>query len=78
VLYGCFQDGQLCGVAELHPAAPGEPAEAAFVVSPDAQHHGIGTALLDVIVLAARNRNNSVIPSLVEPDSRWVAVRKGV
>jgi len=61
VLYGCFQDGQLCGVAELHAAAPGEPAEAAFVVSPDAQHHGIGAALLDVIVLAARNRNHPVV-----------------
>jgi RimJ/RimL family protein N-acetyltransferase len=61
VLYGCFQDGQLCGVAELHAATPGEPAEAAFVVSPDVQHHGIGTALLDAIVLAARNRNHPVI-----------------
>jgi len=61
VLYGCFQDGQLRGVAELHAAAPGEPAEAAFVVSPDLQHHGIGTALLDAIVLAARNRNHPVI-----------------
>ena len=32
ILYGCFQDGRLCGVAELHVAAPGEPAEAAFAV----------------------------------------------
>jgi GNAT superfamily N-acetyltransferase len=61
LLYGCFQDGQLCGVGELHADAPGEPAEAAFVVSPDARHHGIGAALLDVIVLAARNRNHPVI-----------------
>lgn len=61
VVYGCFQDGQLCGVAELHAAAPGEPAEAAFVVSRDLQHHGIGTALLDAIVLAARNRNHPII-----------------
>jgi len=61
LLYGCFQDGRLCGAAELHAAAPGEPAEAAFVVSPDVQHHGIGTALLDAVVLAARNRNHPVI-----------------
>ena len=61
VLYGCFQESQLCGVAELHAAAPGEPAEAAFVVSPDLRHHGIGTALLDTVVLAARNRGHSVI-----------------
>ena len=61
VLYGCFQDGRLCGVAELHAAAPGEPAEAAFVVSPDLRHHGVGTALLDAIVLAARNRRHPVI-----------------
>ena len=61
VLYGCFQDGQLCGVAELHVADPGEPAEAAFAVSRDVQHHGIGTALLDAVVLAARNRNHPVI-----------------
>ena len=61
MLYGCFQDGQLCGVGSCILRLPGEPAEAAFVVSPDAQHHGIGTALLDVIVLAARNRNHPVI-----------------
>ena len=61
LLYGCFQDGRLRGAAELHAAAPGEPAEAAFVVSPDVQHHGIGTALLDAVVLAARNRNHPVI-----------------
>src|SRR5215212_9387432 len=47
LLYGCFQNDQLCGVGELHAGAPGEPAEAAFVVSPDAPHHGIGAALLD-------------------------------
>jgi GNAT superfamily N-acetyltransferase len=45
----------------LHGAAPGEPAEAAFVVSPAVRHHGIGAALLDLIVLAARNRNHPVI-----------------
>ena len=61
VLYGCFQEGRLRGVAELHAAAPGEPAEAAFVVSPDLRDHGIGTALLDAIVLAARNRNRPVV-----------------
>ena len=61
LLYGCFQDDQLCGGGGLHADAPGEPAEAAFVVSPGARHHGIGAALLDVIVLAARNRNHPVI-----------------
>ena len=45
----------------MHAAAPGEPAEAAFVVSRDLRDHGIGTALLDTIVLAARNRNHPVI-----------------
>ena len=60
VLYGCFHDGRLCGAAELHTSAPGELAEAAFVVSPDLQQHGIGTALLDAIVLAAR-RHHPVI-----------------
>ena len=61
VLYGAFQNGRLRGVAELHAAAPGEPAEAAFVVTPDLRDHGIGTALLDAVVLAARNRNHPVI-----------------
>src|SRR4051812_39303239 len=61
ILYGCFADGALCGVAELHAAEPGEPAEAAFVVSPAIRHRGIGTALLDAVVLAARNRNHPVI-----------------
>jgi GNAT superfamily N-acetyltransferase len=42
-------------------AAPGEVAEAAFAVERSLQNQGIGTALLDVIVLAARNRGYAAI-----------------
>ena len=58
LLYGCFHDDDLCGAAELHS---GGPAEAAFAVARDCQDHGIGTALLEAVVLAARNRGHLVI-----------------
>ena len=56
LLHGCFVDGELRGVAELHLGAHGPAAEAAFVVDPALRNQGIGTALLEATVLAARNR----------------------
>jgi GNAT superfamily N-acetyltransferase len=59
VLYGFFVDGMLRGAGELqilHPRFLGREAEAAFSVETPWQSHGIGSALLERLLLAARNR----------------------
>lgn len=56
LVFGCFIDGTLRGVAELHVAQGESPSEAAFAVDRHFQSKGIGTALLEAVVLAARNR----------------------
>jgi len=56
ILLGAFEDGQLVGVAELVPLAERGTAEAAFVVSPEYQGKGIGSALMERAALAATNR----------------------
>ncbi len=59
VLYGFFVDGILRGVAELRFIGWRflcDEAEAAFSVEAPWQSHGIGSALLERILLAARNR----------------------
>jgi GNAT superfamily N-acetyltransferase len=56
LVHGCFVDGVLRGAAELELSDPGQGAEAAFVVEPGFRNRGIATALLDVTVVAARNR----------------------
>ncbi|MFG1359795.1 GNAT family N-acetyltransferase [Xanthobacter pseudotagetidis] len=58
IVHGCFVDGVLRAAAELYPMGdvlPGE-AEAAFSVEPDYQNHGLGTLLLERVILTARNR----------------------
>jgi GNAT superfamily N-acetyltransferase len=58
VIHGFFVDGILRGVAELRPlgAEFGKEAEAAFSIEKPWQSHGVGTALLERTLLAARNR----------------------
>jgi GNAT superfamily N-acetyltransferase len=58
VMHGFFVDGILRGVAELRPLGNGfaEEAEAAFSIETPWQSHGVGTALLERTLLAARNR----------------------
>jgi GNAT superfamily N-acetyltransferase len=58
VIHGFFVDGTLRGVAELRPLGKSfaEEAEAAFSIEKDWQSHGVGTALLERTLLAARNR----------------------
>jgi GNAT superfamily N-acetyltransferase len=58
VTHGFFVDGTLRGAAELRPlgAAFAGEAEAAFSIEKEWQSHGVGTALLDRTLLAARNR----------------------
>jgi len=58
IVHGYFVDGTLRAAAELYPMGdvlPGE-AEAAFSVEREFQNHGLGTLLLDRVILAARNR----------------------
>lgn len=63
IIYGFFLDGILRGAAELRPLGPafrGE-AEAAFSIEKEWQSHGVGSALLSRILLAARNRGLSTL-----------------
>jgi len=58
VTHGFFVDGALRGAGELRPLGArfaGE-AEAAFSIERPWQSHGVGTALLERTLLAARNR----------------------
>jgi GNAT superfamily N-acetyltransferase len=58
VMHGFFVEGRLRGAAELRPLGPtfAREAEAAFSIESAWQSHGIGFALLDRTLLAARNR----------------------
>lgn len=58
IVHGYFVDGVLRAAAELYPMGdvlPGE-AEAAFSVEREFQNHGVGTLLLERVILTARNR----------------------
>ncbi len=56
VIYGFFVDGVLRGAAELRPLARAGEAEAALSVEREWQSRGVGTALLERVLLVARNR----------------------
>jgi GNAT superfamily N-acetyltransferase len=58
VMHGFFVDGVLRGVAELRPLGKefAQEAEAAFSIEKPWQSHGVGSALLERTLLAARNR----------------------
>ncbi len=57
-VHGFFADGVLRGAAELRPLGPAftREAEAALSIEAPWQSHGIGSALLERTLLAARNR----------------------
>jgi GNAT superfamily N-acetyltransferase len=59
ILHGFFVDGVLRGVADLRIL--GREAEAAFSIEKPWQSHGIGSALLERSLLAARNRGVKVL-----------------
>ena len=63
VTHGFFVDGVLRGAAELRPFGSVLPheAEAAFSIEKPWQSHGVGTALLDRTLLAARNRGYKLL-----------------
>ena len=58
VVHGFFVDGMLRGAAELRLLGPAfaREAEAALSIEGPWQSHGVGSALLDRTLLAARNR----------------------
>jgi GNAT superfamily N-acetyltransferase len=58
VVHGFFVDGVLRGVAELRliGATPTDQGEVAFSIETPWQSHGVGSALLERTLLAARNR----------------------
>jgi len=58
VVHGFFVDGQLRGAAELRTLgdSPDDGAEAAIAIEKRWQSHGVGSALLERTILAARNR----------------------
>jgi GNAT superfamily N-acetyltransferase len=58
LVHGFLIDGTLRGVAELRPLRPAfrREAEVAFSVEKPWQSHGVGSALLERTLLAARNR----------------------
>jgi GNAT superfamily N-acetyltransferase len=63
VMHGFLVDGTLRGVAELKPFGadfPGE-AEVAFSIEKPWQSHGVGSALLERTLLAARNRGIKLV-----------------
>jgi GNAT superfamily N-acetyltransferase len=58
ILFGYFEKGELRGAAELRALSGDRSrmAEAAFSVEPDYRHRGIGSGLMEQVILAARNR----------------------
>jgi len=56
IIYGFFVDGMLRGAAELRLLAREGEAEAALSVERPWQSHGVGTALLERVLLVAGNR----------------------
>jgi GNAT superfamily N-acetyltransferase len=58
IIHGFFIDGLLRGAAELRPLAPSlaKRADAALSVERSWQSHGVGSALLERLLLTARNR----------------------
>jgi GNAT superfamily N-acetyltransferase len=56
VIYGFFVEGVLRGAAELRLLARAGEAEAALSIERAWQSRGLGTALLERVLLAARNR----------------------
>jgi GNAT superfamily N-acetyltransferase len=72
VIHGFFVDGTLRGAAELRPLGSGLPqdAEVAFSIETPWQSHGVGTALLERTLLAARNRGVKLLHMACLADNR--------
>ena len=72
VIHGFFVDGALRGAGELRRIGTGfaEEAEAAFSIEKPWQSHGVGTALLERTLLAARNRGFKLLHMACLADNR--------
>ncbi|HLN08864.1 MAG TPA: GNAT family N-acetyltransferase [Xanthobacteraceae bacterium] len=72
VIHAFFVDGTVRGVAELRPLGVALPqeAEVAFSIEANWQSHGVGTALLDRTLLAARNRGFKLLHMACLVDNR--------
>lgn len=71
VVYGFFIDGTLRGAAELRPLSPlAREAEAAFSIEQPWQSHGVGTVLLERVLLTARNRGIAALQMHCLGDNR--------
>jgi GNAT superfamily N-acetyltransferase len=72
VIHGFFVDGTLRGAAELRPlgAVLPQEAEVAFSIEASWQSHGVGTALLERTLLAARNRGFKLLHMACLADNR--------
>src|SRR2546423_4216838 len=79
VTHGFFIDGTLRGVAELRPLGKefAQEAEAAFSIERPWQSHGVGSALLERTLLAARNRGIKLLHmACLANNSRMVDLAK--
>ena len=72
VMHGFFVAGTLRGVAELRPLGEGfaHEAEAALSIEKPWQSHGVGSALLERTLLAARNRHLKFLHMACLADNR--------
>jgi GNAT superfamily N-acetyltransferase len=71
IVHGFFIDGTLRGAAELRPLGTfAKEAEAAFSIEKAWQSHGVGTALLERTLLAARNRGYKLLHMACLADNR--------
>jgi GNAT superfamily N-acetyltransferase len=72
VIHGFFAEGMLRGAAELRPlgSAFADEAEVAFSIETSWQGHGVGSALLDRTLLAARNRSIKFLHMACLADNR--------
>src|SRR5262249_13131224 len=66
VIYGFFVEGVLRGAADLRLLARAGEAEAALSIERAWQSRGVGTALLERVLLAARNRKIEHLHNLAE------------
>jgi GNAT superfamily N-acetyltransferase len=69
VLHGFFVDGVLRGIAELRPL-PGDEAETALSIEKEWQGRGVGAALLERTLLAARTRGTKLLHLTCLPENR--------
>jgi GNAT superfamily N-acetyltransferase len=72
IVHGYFVDGVLRGAADMRVlnAAHRNEAEAAFSIEKPWQSHGVGSALLERSLLAARNRNIKMMHVCCLPENQ--------